>query len=340
MNNTTLIKDSLISLLNRDESVRLFCEGINDSFYNTIPSVDEISRPAQLEELPISEAAAIGLVTGASMFGIRPVVCFQRVEFGILALDQLITNASKTSFLSDGKLTSPFLLRMVIGRGWGQGPCHSQSFETLWHSIPGLRVFMPASSKDYHEVFSEYERTDSPIISLEHRWTHGISVDTTVDRTSTNPIATIFSYSYNSVVASRVASVLATHGIEIDVINASCFSLAIDSVCKSVALSGRLVTLDLGPSFLGLSAELIVQLVEKKVKLIAQPIRIGTPFEPASASPEKAYRHFPCAAHLFEALEALLPDCLAQLRSARLEFDRACDGQPSDIPGQYFKGPF
>lgn len=340
MNNTALIKDSLISLLDRDESVRLFCEGVNDSFYNTIPSVDDISRSSQLEELPISEAASIGLVTGASMFGIRPVVCFQRVEFGILALDQLITNASKTSFLSDGKLTSPFLLRMVIGRGWGQGPCHSQSFETLWHSIPGLRVFMPASSKDYLEVFAEYERTDSPIISLEHRWTHGISVDTEVDRISANPSVTIFSYSYNSVIASRVASVLSSHGIEIDVINASCFSRAIESVCKSVALSGRLVTMDLGPSFLGLSAELIVQLIENKIELTAKPVRIGTPFEPASASPEKAYGHFPSAAHLFEALETLIPDRLEQVRSARLEFNLACEGQLSDVPGQYFNGPF
>ena len=340
MNNASTIKDCLISLLNSCESSRLFCEGVNDSFYNTIPSSEEILRPSQMEELPISEAAAIGLATGASMFGIRPVICFQRVEFGLLALDQLVTNASKIHYLSAGQLTSPFLLRMVIGRGWGQGPCHSQSFENLWHSIPGLRVFMPASSQDYREVFAEFESADSPVLCLEHRWTHGISSDTLVERTCERPLATIFSYSYNSVIASRVASTLADHGVSVDVVNASNLSRAFRSARNSVLLSGKLIAMDLGPSYLGLSSELITQLVEQGVLFNAAPLRIGTPFEPVSAAPEKAHKHFPGALRIFDALEIILPSCHQQLRSARAEFQRACAGQLSDVPGQYFNGPF
>ena len=340
MNNSTIIKNSLVSLLNRCESSRLFCEGIHDSFYHTIPSSHEVLRPTQLEELPISEAAAIGLVTGASMFGIRPVICFQRVEFALLALDQLVTNASKTLFLSGGQLSSPFLLRMVIGRGWGQGPCHSQSFENLWHSIPGLRVFMPASSADYKEVFAEFESTNSPILCLEHRWTHGISADTVIERSSDHPTVTIFSYSYNSVIASRVACTLADHGIEVDVVNSSSLSRAFHCVRKSVLLSRKLIAMDLGPSFLGLSSELIAQLVEQGVEFSAPPLRIGTPFRPASAAPEKAFRHFPGALRLFDALQTMLPDHQGQLQAARHEFELATAGQPSDVPGQYFKGPF
>ena len=340
MNNASLIRDSLVTLLDRDTSVRLFCEGVKDSFYQTIPSSDDILRPAQLEELPISEAASMGMVTGASMFGIRPIICFQRVEFGILALDQLVTNASKTSFLSGGKLTSPFLLRMVIGRGWGQGPCHSQSFENLWYSIPGLRVFMPATSQDYRHIFDEFETTNEPIISLEHRWTHGISAETVVNISFDNPDATIFAYSYNSVIASRVSRFLANYGFKIDVVSASNLFAAFEPVCKSVSLSGKLVTMDLGHSFLGLSSEVIAHLVEQHVPFTAKPIRLGTPFRPASAAPEKAHDHFPNATNLFDALESILPDSITALANARREFEQACSGQLSDVPGEYFKGPF
>jgi len=340
VNNSSLIKASLISLMDSDPSVRLFCEGIKDSFYQTIPLASEILRPTQLEELPISEAAAIGLVTGAAMFGIRPIICFQRVEFALLAMDQLVTNASKTKYLSGGKLTSPFLLRLVIGRGWGQGPCHSQSFEPLWHSIPGLRVYMPACSSDYTDVFNKFEVSDSPIITLEHRWTHGISVETSIGCKYSAPEVTIFCYSYNSILASRVSRLLAQYGVDVDVVNSSDFSSAVETVRESVIASGRLVAMDLGPSFLGLSSELIAQLVEQGIVFKAMPVRIGTPFEPASACPEKAYVHFPNAFDLFDALEGLIPHLREQIMDARAAFQNACKGQHSDVPGDYFRGPF
>ena len=64
------------------------------------------------------------------------------------------------------------MLRLVIGRGWGQGPLHSQSFETLWNIIPGLKVFMPANALDYEECFRYFKENNEPVVSLEHRWTH------------------------------------------------------------------------------------------------------------------------------------------------------------------------
>lgn len=340
MINSSLIKASLTTLLDGDPSARLFCEGLKDGFYQTIPLASDILRPDQLEELPISEAAAIGMVTGASMFGIKPIICFQRVEFGLLALDQLVTNASKTKYLSGGKLTSPFLLRMVIGRGWGQGPCHSQSFESLWHSIPGLRVFMPACSSDYNDVFNQIALTDSPVITLEHRWTHGIPIETTVGCKHSIPDATIFSYSYNSIIATRVSRLLSQHGVNVDVVNSPHFLSAIETVRDSLLLSGRLLAMDLGPSFLGLSGELITQMVEQGIVFKCKPLRIGTPFEPASACPEKAQLHFPTASNLFDSLEALLPHLSDQITRARSVFQQSCMGQYSDVPGDFFKGPF
>ena len=307
MNNSSIIKSHLTAFLDKYTDARLFCEGTQDTFYQTIPCSEDLLRPSQLEELPISEAAAIGLVTGASMFGIRPIVCFQRVEFGLLAIDQLVTNSSKTKYLSGGKLASPFLLRMVIGRGWGQGPCHSQSFESIWGSIPGLDVYMPATSSDYIEVFSRFESSDSPIISLEHRWTHLTNSETTVGCINANSLVTIVSTSYNSILATKVSSYLQRFGVSVDVIHIFSLNRFPDQIFESIARTKRLITMDLGTYRLGPSSELLAQLAERGVSYSSPPVRLGSPFSPAPACPEAASTHFLSAESLFDTLETLLP---------------------------------
>ena len=175
MTNKDIIASWIQTYINDNSSSLLMCEGIKDGFYGTIPKTSQINNPEKLIELPISEAASIGMAIGASQFGVKPIVCFQRVEFGILALDQLITNGSKIGSLTGNKYPCSLLLRMVIGRGWGQGPLHSQSFESIWNSIPGLKVFMPSSAQDYLECFNFFKNNMGVVISLEHRWTHMIN---------------------------------------------------------------------------------------------------------------------------------------------------------------------
>ena len=155
--------------LNESKKNLLFCEGIKDGFYETIPKINE-KNSNQCFELPCSENASIGMALGASTYGLNTILCFQRVEFALLALEQIANNSSKISYLTDQKRKNPALFRFVIGRGWGQGPSHSQSFETMFAQIPNINVVMPVFPEDTKFIFESFRSLESPTISLEHRW--------------------------------------------------------------------------------------------------------------------------------------------------------------------------
>ena len=165
------IKNQIEEFLNSSEKNLLFCEGIEDTFYGTLPPINE-NYKSQCYELPCSENASVGMVLGAASYGLMPIICFQRVEFALLAFEQIVNNSSKISYLSNNKRTNPSLFRLVIGRGWGQGPSHSQSLETIFAQVPSLNVVLPVFPEDSKLIFETFSKQISPTISLEHRWVH------------------------------------------------------------------------------------------------------------------------------------------------------------------------
>ena len=338
--NKEFIKDWITTFLNSKDERFLFCEGIKDGFYGTIPELSEIKNNKKLVELPISEAATIGMVTGGSIFGLKSIICFQRVEFALLALDQLVTNASKLKFLTNQKLNVSFLLRLVIGRGWGQGPCHSQSFETLWHIIPGLKVFMPANHNDYLECFEYFKNNEDPVICLDHRWTHVSDYSTKLGCLFKESEATIYSYSYNSYYSTWIAKKLEQKGIFIDVIHECALLSKESTLISSVKRTKRLLTCDLSFCRLGLSSEIICSCVNHDVKFDIPPVRVSSPFSFAPARPEEAFEYFPNAHSIIEGLIKILPKRKQILLSIQDEVENSYRKTPSDIPSSSFKGPF
>ena len=159
--------------LNSSKKNLLFCEGIRDGFYGTLPEISK-EYESQCYELPCSENAAMGMVLGAASYGLNPIMCLQRVEFALLALEQLVNNPSKISFLTNNKRSNPALLRLVIGRGWGQGPTHSQNLHSLFGHIPGLKVVSPSTPSDAKGLLVSSLKAKTPVIFFEHRWLHEI----------------------------------------------------------------------------------------------------------------------------------------------------------------------
>ena len=133
----------------------LLCEGIEDGLFGTIVGLST-KYPEQSIELPCSENASVGMALGAACYGSLPILCFQRVEFALLAIEQLVNNTSKISYLSNGSRVNPALFRFIIGRGWGQGPSHSQSLEGLFLQIPEINLFLPVFPEDSKFVFEYF----------------------------------------------------------------------------------------------------------------------------------------------------------------------------------------
>ena len=119
---------------------------------------------------PLSEEAMTGVGLGAAINGLRPVHNHIRVDFMLLAMNQITNMVATARFGSSGKLKVPLVIRAVIGRGWGQGFQHSKSLQSIFAHIPGLIVVVPSSPYDVKGLLISAIRDDNPVIFLEHRW--------------------------------------------------------------------------------------------------------------------------------------------------------------------------
>src|SRR5438067_7048463 len=122
--------------------------------------------------MPVAENAITGMALGAALQGMRPVMTHIRLEFAMLAIDQIVNQAAKWHYMFGGQAKVPLVIRMVVGRGWGQGPQHSQSLQSWFAHIPGLKVVVPATPHDAKGLLIAAVEDDDPVIYIEHRWLH------------------------------------------------------------------------------------------------------------------------------------------------------------------------
>ncbi|MEM8930010.1 MAG: transketolase C-terminal domain-containing protein [Acidobacteriota bacterium] len=348
------IREGLERALDAMPEVFVMGEGVTDPkgiFGTTTGLVDRFGT-ARVIETPISENAFTGIAIGACLLGQRPIVVHQRVEFMLLALEQLINNAAKLRYLTRGRQTVPMVIRLVIGRGWGQGPQHAQSLESLFAAVPGLRVAMPSCPVDARDLLMVGIRGGDPLVLLEHRWLHGVrgQVDDAVDPTVLDGPAvrrdgehvTLVATSYMVLEALRAADALATVGVDAEVIDLRVLRpLALDPVCRSVRRTGHLVVIDTGHRTLGLGAEIVATVVERELPhLQSPPRRLGLPDRPAASTRSLAVDFYPRAEQIAgEVAESLDLEAADRERVVHV-LDELREHPLVDVPDPSFSGPF
>lgn len=341
-----------------DPRVVLIGEGVPDpkGIFGTTAGLHEKYGADRVSDMPVSENGLTGILIGAALCGIRPILTHQRVDFSVLSFDQLFNNAAKWYFMFGGRASVPLTVRLIIGQGWGQGAQHAQSLQAVFSHIPGLKVVMPATPADAKGLLIAAVRDPNPVIFIEHRWLHGISGPVPEGDTAT-PIGaariarsgkdlTLVSSSWMTVQALKVSALLAPFKVEAEVVDLRTLSpLDADTVFGSVRMTGRLLALDLGWRHCGYAAEVLARVAESlHGTLKAAPRRLTLPDEPAPSSPALARTYYPSLRLLLtEALSAAQhPDAQTPERwpdSVRLELEKA-DAHPADAPDLSFKGPF
>ena len=231
---------------------------------------------AQIELLNhlLPEAALTGICIGAAVRGLRPVLSHQRVEFSLLSLEQIINQAAKWNFMSGGKQKVPLVIRLIIGKGWGQGPQHSQSLEALFAHIPGLKVVAPSNAYDAKGLLVSSINDNGPVIYFEHRWLHNIKGRVPKKLYSIKigkakviqkgKDLTIVSFSDALIQLMRINKVLKRSGISPEIIDLrSIRPLDKGTILKSVKKTRNLLVLDNGWKSFGVSSEIISIVSEK-----------------------------------------------------------------------------
>lgn len=348
------IRDGLTEVARRDSSVIFLAEGVADpsSVYGTIAGLSKHIAPERIIEMPVAENALTGVAIGAAMMGKRPVLSFHRVEFALLAMEQIVNNAAKAHYISRGRHQVPIVIRLVVGRGWGQGPEHSQSLESMFALVPGLKVLMPTYPKDAKGMIISAVEDNNPVIVIEHRWCH-YAQGQVPDGYYTEPLdgprairegkdLTIVATSYMTLEAMRAAEQLEKLGVSATVFDLRVIRpLILDKVFASVAQTGRLMTVDTGFRKFGIGAEIVSEVVGNCFdKLKTAPVRIGMPDHPTPSSRGLIPGIYPDAARIVREAGSELGLARDKIENAVAELIAQRKGLPVDVPDPFFKGPF
>lgn len=340
------IREALDQSMELDPNVIIIGEGVTDPkrIFETTSNLLEKYGQQRVFDMPVSENGMTGVCIGAALQGLRPVLNHQRLDFSLLALDQVINNAAKWHTMFGGKLSVPLVIRMIIGMGWGQGAQHSQNLQALYAHIPGLKVVMPATPYDAKGLLIQSIKDNNPVIFIEHRWLHNLS-DHVPDKPYSIPLGvanilrtgkdiTIASTSIMTVEAIKAANLLESCGISMEIIDLRTLKpLDDETICFSVKKTGRLLAVDSGYYTGGFAGEIISRISEKCfTSLKTAPQRITLPDFPTPTTPALSKYYYPNYTDIVKKVLEMMS------RTESIEFP--IDNLPKDVPDKSFKGPF
>lgn len=244
--NTTFnnaINFALSDLMQENKEVIVWGPGSNDpkAVFGTTHALREKFGHDRVFDGPISEAEYTGHALGLSLCGFFPIIHFQRVDFSFMAWDQIVNNISKWSSMFGENIETPLIIRVIQGRGWGQGQQHSQNPIRMLTSFPGLQVFTPVTPSQCYSAFHTAYQEKKPTLIYEHRWLQGLEEvefqkerllnDTTEYMNSPSnqnenkgkEDLTLLSYSYGIIECLRAKKVLEKAGLKVKVLGVNRF---------------------------------------------------------------------------------------------------------------------
>ncbi|GIW39840.1 MAG: pyruvate dehydrogenase E1 component subunit beta [Candidatus Binatia bacterium] len=293
------IRETLRREMRRDPDVFLLGEDIGvygGAFGVTKGLLDEFG-PERVRSTPISEAALVGVATGAALLGLRPVVEIMFMDFLTLAMDQLLNHATKFRYVYGPQARVPLVLRTPAGGGRSYGATHSQSLEAWFLHAPGLKVATPATPADAAKLLRTAIRDDNPVLFVEHKLLYATTGEVPEDP-EPEPFGraailregrdvTLVAYSHGTLLALEAARELSGEGIEAEVIDLrTLVPLDTVTVCDSVRKTGRLVTVEEGAYTGGVGAEIVARVCEEAYEYLDAPVRrvaaldVPIPFSP------------------------------------------------------------
>lgn len=345
------LNEAIDLCLKKDPSVYLMGLGVPDpkGIFGSTLNLAQKHGSQRVLDMPASENSMTGVAIGSALVGMRPIMTHQRMDFVLLAMDQIANNAAKWHYMFGGKVSIPLTIRMIIGRGWGQGAQHSQNLQALFMHIPGLKVVMPATPYDAKGLLISSIEDDNPVIFIEHRWLYNI-VGHVPEGVYRVPIGkattvrsgediTIASTSYMTLESISASDVLAKDGVGVEVVDIRTLKpLDEEAILQSVKKTGRLIVVDSGNIIGGVGAEVAARVVERAFYDLRCPVkRISLPDCPTPTSPGLTKFYYPRANQIVGAIRDML-----NLEGTKddNELELLNESVPHDVPDKYFTGPF
>ncbi len=316
------VRDGFRHLLANHDDVFAIGQGLWSPWYvgATMRDLDTEFGVDRIIDTPVSELACTGAAVGASLCGYRPIVIHPRMDFMLLATDQIVNQAAKWSHMLGGAASPALTIRAIVNRGGEQGAQHSQALHAWFAHIPGLRVVMPSTPKDARDLLIASVLSDDPVLYIDDRWLYersgdvGEAVETALDGHGPElrregEAATLVGAGHASYLCEQAADELAEDGITVDVVDLRVLNpfdpgVVIDSVTKT----GRLLAVDGGWRTCGMAGEVIAASAEAidPSAWRRRPMRLTLPDAPAPTSKKLEQAYYPTAAEVVAAARALV----------------------------------
>ena len=277
-----------------DSSVMLFGEDVAEAegpFKTSEGLLTEFGK-LRVRDTPISEMAFTGAAVGAAIMGMKPVIEIMFMEFLGVALDQLVTEAAKMRYLSNGTLSVPMVVRASVGSGLGFGSQHSQTLENWVAATPGLKVVCPSDAQAAYSLIRAAIQDPDPVVVLEPRilYAERGEVDTSL-KIEIGKARVLRKGSEVTVVSLGQMVNVSRDAIEKSGVDAELIDLATvvpwdrETVLDSVSKTGRLVVVEESPMSGGWGSEIVATATSRLFsQLKGAPFRITTPDVPVPYS--------------------------------------------------------
>ncbi len=263
-----------------------------------IPLAKEFGA-ARVRGTPIAESSFVGAAIGLAGSGFRPVVNLRMATFGFVAMDQMVNQAAKITYMFGGQASFPMVLRMTVGAGASMAAQHSINPYPMYMNVPGLKILLPSTPYDAKGLLKTAVRDNNPVICFEHSALVNL-VGEIPDEEYTIPFGeaavrrvgtdvTVVALARMAHLATEVAAEMERDGVSVEVIDPrTLVPLDREAIRESVVKTGRLVVVDEACQTCGAAAEIVSLVVEDRKsfrRLKSQPARvtgldIPIPFSP------------------------------------------------------------
>jgi len=272
--------------MQRDPRVFILGEevGLYDGAYKVTQGLLKEFGPKRVVDTPICESGFTGIGIGAAMVGLRPVVEMMTFNFSILALDQIINSAAKMYYMSGGQFNIPIVIRGPGGPAHQLAAQHSQSMESYFYHVPGLKVVRPTTPADAKGLLKSAIRDDNPVVFIEAETLYPVKGEVPDDPDFTIPLGqaivrregrdvTVVAYVGMMYRAMEVAAELDTEGLSVEVVDPRTLRpMDTETIIGSVRKTHRAVVVEAGAGFAGMGSEIAAFITEQAFDDLDAPV--------------------------------------------------------------------
>ncbi len=315
------IRAAMVEEMERDDLVFLIGEEVAeyDGAYKVSQGMLDKFGDRRVIDSPISENGFLGLGIGAAMSGLRPIVELMTWNFSFVAFDQLKSNAANIRYMSGGQFKLPIVFRGANGAAGQLAATHSNSVESLYATIPGLKVISISNPDDAKGLLKSAIRDDDPVLFLESELMFGMKGEVSDEEDYTIPIGkgrigregddvTIVAWNKSYWVAMDAAEELSKQGYEAEVIDPRTIRpLDMEMILASVKKTNRLVVVDESNPVASVASEIAFRVQDEAFDHLDAPVqRVTTTDTPAPYAKNLIEYYMPRAEETVDACKRVL----------------------------------